>query len=253
MAATRTSCCHAAPRACRHGRPRHRRVSAAAVAAQSGAARAFQRGSRRRDTFAPNAFVRVAPDDTVTVLSKHIEFGQGPFTGLATLVAEEMDADWSQVRAEHAPSESPSSTRTSRSACRAPAARRHRQFLRADAQGRRCSARHAGAAPRPRHWGVPAAQITVENGVIRHARPARGHVRRVRRRGRGAAGAEERAAEGSVEVHAHRPRRQRDARRQRRASPTAPRSSPSTSASRRCSRCVVARPPRFGGKVASVR
>src|SRR5262245_15927670 len=54
--------------------------------------------------FAPNAFVRIGTDDTVTVLSKHIEFGQGPFTGLATLVAEELDADWTKVRAEHAPS-----------------------------------------------------------------------------------------------------------------------------------------------------
>ena len=50
-----------------------------------------------------NAFVRIAADNTVTVLIKHIEFGQGPFTGLATLVAEELDADWSQMRAEHAP------------------------------------------------------------------------------------------------------------------------------------------------------
>src|SRR5439155_21626424 len=54
--------------------------------------------------FAPNAFVRIGTDNTVTVLIKHIEFGQGPFTGLATLVAEELDADWSQLRAEHAPS-----------------------------------------------------------------------------------------------------------------------------------------------------
>src|SRR2546429_334184 len=54
--------------------------------------------------FAPNAFVRVAADDAVTVLVKHIEFGQGPFTGLTTIVAEEMDADWLQMRAEHAPS-----------------------------------------------------------------------------------------------------------------------------------------------------
>src|SRR6266566_2283549 len=53
--------------------------------------------------FAPNAFVRIGTDNTVTVLIKHIEFGQGPFTGLSTLVAEEMDADWSKVRAEHAP------------------------------------------------------------------------------------------------------------------------------------------------------
>src|SRR5713101_3700835 len=75
----------------------------AASAQQSGAARAFRPGEGTA-AFAPNAFVRVGTDNTVTVLSKHIEFGQGPFTGLATLVAEEMDADWSQVRAEHAPS-----------------------------------------------------------------------------------------------------------------------------------------------------
>src|SRR5687767_1517845 len=55
------------------------------------------------EPFAPNAFVRVTSGDTVTVLVKHVEFGQGPMTGLATLVAEEMDADWARVNAEHAP------------------------------------------------------------------------------------------------------------------------------------------------------
>src|SRR5689334_13020878 len=49
---------------------------------------------------APNAFVRVAPDNIVTVLAKHLEMGQGSYTGLATIVAEELDADWSQVRVE---------------------------------------------------------------------------------------------------------------------------------------------------------
>ena len=52
---------------------------------------------------APNAFLRIAPDDTVTVIVKHLEFGQGPMTGLTTLVAEELGADCSQMRAEHAP------------------------------------------------------------------------------------------------------------------------------------------------------
>ena len=51
----------------------------------------------------PNAFLRIAADNTVTVIAKHIEFGQGAFTGLATLVAEELDADWSQMQAEAAP------------------------------------------------------------------------------------------------------------------------------------------------------
>src|SRR5258708_34226583 len=76
-----------------------------AAIAQSGAARAFRGSNPAAAAFAPNAFVRVGNDDTVTVLVKHIEFGQGPFTGLATLVAEELDADWSKVRAEHAPAD----------------------------------------------------------------------------------------------------------------------------------------------------
>ena len=70
--------------------------------AQSGAATAFE-PSGAEATFAPNAFVRIAPDDTVTVIIKHIEFGQGPNTGLSPLVAEELDADWGQMRAEQAP------------------------------------------------------------------------------------------------------------------------------------------------------
>ena len=71
--------------------------------AQSGAAQIL-RADGTAASFAPNAFVRIGIDDTVTVLIKHIEFGQGPFTGLSTIVAEELDADWSKVRAEHAPS-----------------------------------------------------------------------------------------------------------------------------------------------------
>jgi isoquinoline 1-oxidoreductase beta subunit len=50
----------------------------------------------------PNAFVRIAPDDTVTVELAHSEMGQGNWTGLAMLVAEELDCDWSKLRAEHA-------------------------------------------------------------------------------------------------------------------------------------------------------
>jgi isoquinoline 1-oxidoreductase subunit beta len=52
---------------------------------------------------APNAFLRIAPDGTVTVLLAHSEMGQGIWTGLAMLVAEELRCAWSQVRVEHAP------------------------------------------------------------------------------------------------------------------------------------------------------
>src|SRR5437763_10575364 len=53
--------------------------------------------------FAPNAFVRIGPDNTVTVLAKHLEMGQGTYTGLATLGAEELDAAWPQVVVDGAP------------------------------------------------------------------------------------------------------------------------------------------------------
>ena len=52
-----------------------------------------------------NAFVSISPDNTVKVLIKHLEMGQGVYTGLATCVAEELDADWSQVVCEHAPAD----------------------------------------------------------------------------------------------------------------------------------------------------
>jgi len=50
----------------------------------------------------PNAFLRVGSDDTVTVLLAHSEMGQGIWTALPMLIAEELDADWSKIRVEHA-------------------------------------------------------------------------------------------------------------------------------------------------------
>jgi isoquinoline 1-oxidoreductase beta subunit len=52
---------------------------------------------------APNAFVRIAPDESVTILLSHSEMGQGIWTGLAMLLAEELSCDWSRIRVEHAP------------------------------------------------------------------------------------------------------------------------------------------------------
>ncbi len=51
-----------------------------------------------------NPFVMIDDSGVVTVLTKHFEMGQGTTTGLTTLVAEEMDLDWSQVKVGFAPS-----------------------------------------------------------------------------------------------------------------------------------------------------
>lgn len=118
--------------------------------------------------YAPNAFIRIAPDNTVTVLVKHIEFGQGTWTGLTTMVAEELDADWSQMRAEHAPSN--------------PQFYANALFGIQGTGGSTATPaswtpmRQAGAAARAmlvdaaaRQWDIPAEEITVSAGVVSHA------------------------------------------------------------------------------------
>jgi isoquinoline 1-oxidoreductase subunit beta len=54
-------------------------------------------------TFMPNAFVRIGTDDHITVIVNHSEMGQGVYTSLPMLLAEELDADWSKVGYESAP------------------------------------------------------------------------------------------------------------------------------------------------------
>ena len=132
--------------------------------AQSGAALAFQPDGTD-PTFAPNAFIRVAEDDTVTVIIKHIEMGQGPMTGLSTLVAEEMDADWSQMRAENAPADDEKYKNllfglqgTGGSTAMANS---YTQMRKAGAAARAMLVQAAAE-----EWGVDAATITIANGVL---------------------------------------------------------------------------------------
>ena len=51
----------------------------------------------------PNAYIRIAPDETVTFTLPKVEMGQGPVTSLSQILADELDADWSKVRTEFAP------------------------------------------------------------------------------------------------------------------------------------------------------
>jgi len=68
-----------------------------------GANKFAQAADAAKPVYAPNAFLRIAPDNTVTVLVNRLEFGQGVHTALPMLIAEELDADWSQMRGELAP------------------------------------------------------------------------------------------------------------------------------------------------------
>lgn len=76
-------------------------VIGAWLPAGSARAEAAAQGNESGGVFMP--FVKITPDNVVTVLVKHQDKGQGVATGLSTLVAEELDADWAQVKPEFAP------------------------------------------------------------------------------------------------------------------------------------------------------
>jgi isoquinoline 1-oxidoreductase beta subunit len=119
--------------------------------------------------FAPNAFVRIGTDNSVTVIAKHVEMGQGSYTGIATVLADELDADWSLVRVESAPAD----------------AKRYANLAFGTMQGTGGSSamanswmqlREAGAKARAlllasaaAQWHVPLAELTVKESVVYHA------------------------------------------------------------------------------------
>ena len=55
-----------------------------------------------KDTFAPNAYLRIAPDGKITVMVARSEIGQGVRTALPMILAEELEADWKQIEIEQA-------------------------------------------------------------------------------------------------------------------------------------------------------
>ncbi len=120
----------------------------------------------------PQLFVVIAPDNSVTVLAKHLDKGQGIVTGLATIVAEELDADWAQVRGAFAPADSKLYGN---------------HFFGIQGTGGSTAVanswdelRMAGAAARAMlvataaaRWSVPAGEVTVAKGVVSHAKSGR--------------------------------------------------------------------------------
>jgi len=114
-----------------------------------------------------NAWVVIRPDDTVVIRIARSEMGQGSLTGLAQLVTEELECDWSKVTTEHpTPGQSVARKRVWGS------------FYTGGSAGIRASqsyVRRGGAAARlmliqaaANEWKVPAAECTVADGVITH-------------------------------------------------------------------------------------
>jgi isoquinoline 1-oxidoreductase subunit beta len=140
--------------------------------AQPSGAAAAMRSSGPVETVDATGFVKIAPDNTVTVMIKHLEMGQGPYTGLATLVAEELDADWSQMRAQGAPANTELYKNLAfglqGTGGSTAVANSYEQMRKAGATARALLVAAAAQA-----WSVPTSEIIVKQGVVRHARSGR--------------------------------------------------------------------------------
>ncbi|WP_129777145.1 xanthine dehydrogenase family protein molybdopterin-binding subunit [Peristeroidobacter soli] len=131
-------------------------------------AQANEPAAAKAGTFVPNAFVRIGEDNIVTVLSKHTEMGQGSYTGLATIVAEELDADWNQIRVEGAPADAKLYNNLAFGPFQGTGgstaiANSYEQLKNAGATARAMLV--TAAANR---WQVPANEITIASGVVQH-------------------------------------------------------------------------------------
>jgi isoquinoline 1-oxidoreductase beta subunit len=117
-----------------------------------------------------NAFLKITPDNKVTVVIKHLDMGQGVTTGLTTVIAEELGARWEQVQFEFAPAD----------------AARYNNLFWGPTQGTGGSSsianswqqlRTAGAAAREMlqaaaaaEWKVPQVEVQIKDGVITHGK-----------------------------------------------------------------------------------
>ena len=119
--------------------------------------------------FTPNAFVRITPDGEVIVIAKHVEMGQGTYTGLATLVAEELDADWDQVRVEGAPADVKRYGNLAWGGARQGTGGSNamrNSFMQMREAGAAARAMLVGAAADL--WRARTSEITVDTGVVKH-------------------------------------------------------------------------------------
>jgi isoquinoline 1-oxidoreductase beta subunit len=114
-----------------------------------------------------NAWLVIAPDDTVTIRVAQSEMGEGVFTALPMIVAEELDCDWSTVQAEYA--DANRSIRNNRLYDRmgtggSRAVRHSRPYL----QQAGASARERLKQAAAERWGLPASELTTSQGRVLH-------------------------------------------------------------------------------------
>jgi isoquinoline 1-oxidoreductase beta subunit len=142
-----------------------REFVAAGVAAGAGLVIGFylpHRGASQAESFSPNAYLRITPDNKVTIVVARSEMGQGVRTALPMILAEELEADWKQIEIEQAGASTLYGDQTTGGS--------------ASIRTTWDPMRKAGAAAREMlisaaalTWGVPRSSCTAENSNIKHA------------------------------------------------------------------------------------
>ncbi len=125
-------------------------------------------GAKKQDFGSFGPFIKIGTDGVVTVISKHIEFGQGTHAGLAAIVAEELDADWSTVKVEQSSANIKVYANLlmgAQGTGGSTAIANSWMQLRKAGAGARAMFVNAAAAK----WGVSGKEISVKNGVLSHA------------------------------------------------------------------------------------
>jgi isoquinoline 1-oxidoreductase beta subunit len=142
-----------------------REFVAAGVAAGAGLVIGFylpHKGASQAEVFSPNAYLRITPDNKVTIVVARSEMGQGVRTALPMILAEELEADWKQIEIEQAGASTlfgdqttggSASIRTTWDPMRKAGAAAREMLI------------SAGALT----WGVPRSACTAESGQIKHA------------------------------------------------------------------------------------
>ena len=135
------------------------------------AARPLENTPADGTVFAPNAFVRVTPDDSVTVIVNHSEMGQGIYTSLAMLLNEELGADWSKIKVEAAPVDAAYNHTVNGIQMTGGSTTTPSEWERFRKMGAMARLMLLDAAAQ--QWGVAASECRVEKGLVLHAASGR--------------------------------------------------------------------------------
>src|SRR6185295_1120502 len=126
-----------------------------------------------QDPFWPNWWLTIAGDGTITIMSPAAEMGQGSFTALPAIIAEELDADWKRVKIAASPIDAKKYGNPSRNyslsfSASATVRGYYRPLRIAGAQARRVL-----LDAMAKTWGVPIGELSTEPSVVVHAASGR--------------------------------------------------------------------------------